>query len=120
MPHFHIISLEKSPKRIKDLAYECGFGYQATETRVASSKAANYCAKYASKQSPVTPKGFRRVRASQDWANLPEGELEALLVKSKGEYLSDYFLRVALATGEKLQTIVDRWELAQDLPDREA
>lgn len=114
MPHFHIISMVKAPYRIKDLAHDAGFGFQATETKVNSGKAANYCAKYASKQSPKTPKGFRRVRASQDWAKLPEGDREPLFVKSKGEYLTDYFLRVALATETPLQNIVDRWELAQD------
>src|SRR5574340_1236878 len=76
MPHFHAISLSKAPCRLKDLAMECGFGYQAKESYINSAKAANYCAKYASKTNPATPKGFRRVRASRDWAKLPafEGE----------------------------------------------
>lgn len=98
---------------------QAGFGYQATERKVNSGKAANYCAKYASKQSPKTPKGFRRVRASQDWSKLPEGEYDPLLVKSRGEYLHDYFLRVAVATDTKLQVIVDRWDLASDRIDNQ-
>jgi len=86
-----------------------GFGYEAEETRINSAKAAFYCAKYASKQNPNTPKGFRRVRASRDWAKLPERDFPAIIVKSKLELTSDYLLRVADLTQKPLQDLVDSW-----------
>lgn len=111
MPHFHIISLRKSPYRIKDFAVHCGFGYQATETKVNSSKAANYCAKYASKQSPVTPRGFRRVRTSHGWAKLPENKGDTYIVQSRTEHLWEYLIRVSEETGVAVDLLYDRWEL---------
>lgn len=109
MPHFHIISLQASPVRIKDLAMYSGFGYQADESRVNSHEAASYCAKYASKQAAVVPKNFRRVRASRDWAKLPDSDYPALIVKSKVETTADYLLRVADLTGVGLQLLADAW-----------
>lgn len=112
MPHFHIISLTRSPRRIKDLATKVGFGYMATETAVTSGKAGQYCAKYASKQSPVTPKGFRRVRTSQGWSKLPVGTmLDEYIVKSRTEHMWEYLLRVHDITGVAPELLLDRWEL---------
>jgi hypothetical protein len=88
---------------------ETGFGYQATQTVVTSSKAANYCAKYASKTNPATPKGFRRVRASRDWAKLPDYEGDPLLVRARRELLSDYLLRVHWITGVPLDDLLFVW-----------
>lgn len=110
MPHFHVISIQKSPVRLKDLAMNSGFGYQADEKRINSAKAANYCAKYASKQNPHTPKGFRRVRASKDWEKLPDKDYPAIIVKSRNESTADYLLRVADFTGADLQAIADKWQ----------
>jgi hypothetical protein len=109
MPHFHVISMSKSPCRLKDLAMQSGFGYQAEEKIINSSKAASYCAKYASKQNPKTPRGFRRVRASRDWAKLPDYAKKPLIIKARSESTVDYLLRVATTTGESLQDIVDAW-----------
>lgn len=109
MPHFHVISMCKAPIRIKDLAHECGFGHQAYESLINSSKAANYCAKYASKTNPATPKGFRRVRASQDWAQLPDYEGDPLLVKAKSELLSDFLLRVHWISGVPMDDLLYVW-----------
>lgn len=109
MPHFHVISMSKSPKRLKDLAMECGFGYQAKEKLITSGQAANYCAKYASKTNPATPKGFRRVRASRDWTKLPDFEGEPLLVKAKSELLSDYLLRVHWVSGVPMDDLLLVW-----------
>lgn len=109
MPHFHVISLSKAPVRLKDLAHECGFGYQASEKYINSAAAANYCAKYASKTNPATPKGFRRVRASRDWAKLPEYEGDPLLVMAKSEFLSDYLIRVHSVTGVPLDELLYVW-----------
>lgn len=110
MPHFHVISLSPAPIRIKDLAMECGFGYQATESVVNSGKAANYCAKYASKTNPATPKGFRRVRASRDWAKLPAFEGEPYLVRASNELLSDYLLRVHWVSGVAIDDLLFCWQ----------
>jgi len=109
MPHFHVISMSKAPCRIKDLAMECGFGHQAKESMVTSGQAANYCAKYASKTNPATPKGFRRVRASQDWTKLPSFDGDPLLVKSRNELLSDFLLRVHWITGVPIDDLLYVW-----------
>lgn len=116
MPHFHVISTTKAPQRLKDLAMECGFGYQAVEKKINSAKAANYCAKYASKTNPATPKGFRRVRASRDWAKLPDYDGDPLLVRAKTELLSDYLLRVHFVSGVPVDDLLYVWsnELARD------
>jgi hypothetical protein len=113
MPHFHIIVMRKSPKRLKDLAMQAGFGFEAKEKKVNSGKAASYVAKYASKQSPATPKNFRRVRSSKDWAKLPESETEPYLVKSRKETITEFLLRVEYITGVDLDTLKDRWLDAQ-------
>lgn len=122
MPHFHIISLTKCPKRLKDVAVWSGFGYEAYDKPVTSGKAAEYVAKYASKQSPKTPKGFRRVRASQQWSRLPESGREALIVRAQGESLQDYLERVASDTLVPLDDVVQTWvkkETAYDYYERE-
>jgi hypothetical protein len=122
MPHFHIISLTKCPKRIKDVAVWNGFGHQAKEERINSGKAAHYVSKYASKQSPITPKGFRRVRASRGWTPLPKRDSSPLFVQAKAESLQDYLSRVASETNIPLDAIVDTWlkkETAYDYWERE-
>ncbi|HEY6020600.1 MAG TPA: hypothetical protein VIY48_12135 [Candidatus Paceibacterota bacterium] len=123
MPHFHIISLQKCPKRIKDVAVWNGFGYEAKEKRITSAKAASYVSKYASKQSPVTPRGFRRVRASQGWSKLPEKSKATIYVQAAKESLQEYLTRVASETAIPLDCIVDTWlhkETAFDYWEREA
>lgn len=122
MPHFHIISLVKSPKRLKDLAVWSGFGHQAYEKKVTSDKAAWYVAKYASKQSPSCPKGFRRVRASVGWTKLPEKDGASLIVQAKAETLQNYLQRVSEETKLPLDQIVGTWlnkETAFDYYERE-
>lgn len=109
MPHFHIISLIKCPKRLKDVAVWSGFGYQASEKRVTGDKAAWYVAKYASKQSPSCPAGFRRVRASVGWTKLPEKDGASLIVQAGKESLQDYLLRVSAETKLPFDQIVDTW-----------
>lgn len=113
MPHFHILSSHKSPKRLKDLAMQAGFGYQAKEKRLNGLQAAAYVAKYASKQSDKTPKKFRRVRASRDWAKLPDYEGKPLFVKARDETLTAYLMRVHEATDVDMDTLLERWRLAE-------
>lgn len=113
MPHFHILSSHKSPARLKDLAMQAGFGYQAYEKQLDSLKAASYVSKYASKQSDKMPKKFRRVRSSRDWAKLPDYEGKPLYVRSKKESLFDYLLRVHNATNVDMDTLLERWRLGE-------
>jgi len=86
-----------------------GFGYQAKESKINGPKAASYCAKYASKISPNTPKGFRRVRASRDWAKLPDVDYTPLMVKSRGETVMSFILRVSDNTGIESDILYERW-----------
>lgn len=109
MPHFHIISMEKAPMRLKDLAVLCGFGYQAWDEKVKDKRAAHYTAKYLTKQSPVTPEGFKRVRHSQDWPKLPDIDILPLLIKKRGEFWLDYFMRVSDTCNLSITEVIDRW-----------
>lgn len=111
MPHFHILSSHKAPLRLKDVAMQAGFGYQAKEKLIDGPKAMSYVAKYASKQSEAMPKKFRRVRASRDWAKLPPFEGDPLYVKAKDETLAAFLLRVNEATGVGMDTLLERWSL---------
>lgn len=117
MPHFHIIVMKKSPKRLKDLAMQAGFGFEAYETRMNSGKAASYVSKYASKQSPVTPKNFRRVRASRDWAKLPDNGNDPYLVRSRKESMLEFLLRVEYVTGVDIEVLRQRWQDAMGWED---
>lgn len=119
IPHFHVLSLTPSPvvgshiaKPIKDLAYNSGFGYMATEELVASWKAAWYVAKYASKHDSSIPRNFRRCRSSRDWAKLPEQTLPAYMVKSKAEHLWEFIQRVSDCSGVVQETLLLRWRVA--------
>lgn len=119
MPHFHVLQFAPTPRitgrivqPIKDFAVSMGFGYQANEQIVSGPAAASYVAKYASKQSPFTPKGFRRVRVSQDWQKLPEAKFPALIVKSRNETTSEYIIRVHDVSGVGLDDLLDRWRIA--------
>lgn len=116
MPHFHIISLVKAPYRIKDMAMDAGFGFQAVEVKITSPKASQYVAKYASKQHPATPKHFRRVRSSQDWAKLPPFDGDPLLVQSSKETVAMYIIRVSEETGLPEEELYERWRTATN-PD---
>lgn len=122
IPHFHVLSLTAAPvvgshkqQPLKDVAWRCGFGYQALEETVAGWKAAWYVAKYASKHDPAIPRNFRRCRCSRDWAKLPEHDLPAYLVKSRKEHLWEFALRVADVTGVSPEQITDRYKIAMNL-----
>lgn len=133
MPHFHIISsvsiqdlardaarrqkrtrrkARKNP-RIKDWAVARQMGFQADEQPVEGPQAGQYVAKYASKQSPETPKGFRRVRTSQGWDKLPDFDGQSLIVKAYNEHLLSYLWRVSDETGVSVDTLHERWTDAQ-------
>ncbi len=74
--HIHAIITAKLPKRWwKDNARACGFGYQSDVQEVQSLGGVHfYATKYLTKtlQNSNLPRGFRRVRVSQGWPDLPE------------------------------------------------
>lgn len=78
--HCHVLATnEQSKKWWKDNAYKSGLGYQVKVKPVIDpGQGAFYVCKYIGKDfvSVTWPKGFRRVRVSQDWPRLelPEGE----------------------------------------------
>lgn len=109
--HFHIISLAKSPGRLKDRATHAGFGYMATEDLVEGWRAAYYVSKYTSKQGAQMPKGFRRVRLSHRWPDLPDAAYEIPLYPlQKRETLSVYLHRMSLVSGLPEIDLQARWE----------
>jgi hypothetical protein len=122
IPHFHVLSLTAAPvvgshitNPLKDLAWQAGFGFMATEEVVASWKAAWYVAKYASKTDPAIPPRFRRCRTSRDWAKLPDREMASFLVKARSEHLSEYLTRVSEATGVVQDILYRRYRDAGSL-----
>jgi hypothetical protein len=109
MPHFHVLSPLPAPYRIKDFAVQVGFGYMADEREINGKGASQYVAKYASKGAGGIPKNFRRVRASQDWAKLPDYNGGILFVKGATEHVTDYIIRVHEYTGVPLDSLYDKW-----------
>jgi hypothetical protein len=113
MPHFHIISNQKAPYRIKDFAASLGFGFQASQSVITGNKAASYCAKYASKTDDRMPKGFRRVRCSRGWEKLPEKEKrDKYLVRAKRERIEDYLIRVQETCNRELDDLAEEYYAA--------
>lgn len=110
MPHFHIISMAKCPVRLKDLAMECGFGYEDEESVVTSIRAALYVSKYASKGDKKMPKSFRRVRACHTWSKLPPARRQPLIVQAKDEQIQHYLVRVSDITGKDLDVLYTIWQ----------
>jgi len=115
MPHFHVITNVKPWRRIKDIAMKAGFGYEAKSVVVTGPKAGSYVAKYATKQNPHTPKGFRRVRASRDIAKLPDYEGVGIIPPSRDEKTWEYIDRVSDATGIDHETLYERWNLDNEV-----
>jgi len=109
MPHLHLLCFHEPPKRLKDIAVHCGFGYQAYVEVVRDKRAARYTSKYLTKQSPVTPVKFRRIRTSRDWPPLPPYDKEPYIVKSRNEHWLHFFLRAESVSGVDLQLLIDRW-----------
>jgi len=126
MPHFHIITSHAPPAKrnkkgeitrhnLHNWAVEMGWGHQAKLDMLTGSKAASYVAKYATKQHPSTPKGFRRVRASRDWTQLPSDPDRRLLVPARGEDIAHFILRVHEATNLPPEQIYNAWVEAQKM-----
>lgn len=109
--HFHIVTFTKSPQRIKDLAHHAGFGYMATEQLIEGYKAAYYVSKYTSKQGHEMPKGFRRVRLSRHWPDLPDPLYEVPVYPMRtGESFGSYLERMSLKTSQATIDLLARWE----------
>jgi len=109
--HFHIISLADCPGRINDVAHHAGFGYKATDTEIDGPEAAHYVSKYTSKQGAEMPKGFRRVRLSRGWPDLPSPAADSpILPIRKAEPLPSYFVRIAVVAGISPADAAARWE----------
>jgi len=120
MPHFHILTSTEPPTQrgkhgfvtkhgLHDWAFSVGWGFQAELHKVDGIEAAAYVAKYASKQSPHTPKGFRRVRVSRDWPKLPPHSSSHWIVPARQESLSDFLIRVHERTGLPLESLYIAW-----------
>lgn len=73
--HAHFLSNAQMPTRwYKNNARQCGLGYEAkVEAVETDGKAAAYISKYIAKSlgGQSLPPHFRRVRCSQNWAELP-------------------------------------------------
>lgn len=98
--HVHLISTwSMKQKWWKDNARECGLGYQNRVREVKEPAiAAWYVSKYVGKSiaDEEWPRGFRRVRVSQQWPKLPRGELPnwRFSVVDKKETLSEAVARM--------------------------
>lgn len=110
IPHLHVITFQWPRERLKDLAVHCGYGYQADIQQVSSAGAARYVSKYASKQELAMPKGFRRVRVSQDWPKLPEPAYEhEVIYPHPHESVKAYVRRIATLTDEDYNLLMSSW-----------
>lgn len=113
IPHFHIISLQPSPRRLKDIAAHAGFGYQASDFQLAGKVAAWYVSKYASKQGYRMDRDFHRVRVSRSWPKLPKPAYDKRVYPMKNrESVKSYLRRVAGLTGMKYDVLLSSWLIA--------
>jgi hypothetical protein len=100
IPHLHLISLQKSPSRLKDLANHAGFGFMAHEVLINGPKAAWYVSKYTTKQGYQMPRNFRRVRVCQAWPTLPTPLYETQIYPMRqNETIGIYCARVSRMVG---------------------
>lgn len=82
--HVHALwTAEVSQKWVKDNARKRGLGHQCKVVKVEDAfKAANYVSKYVGKDiGEDVPRGFRRVRTSQNWIDIPEPNTEQSTLK---------------------------------------
>jgi len=111
MVHLHIITRANLPTRLNDLAVRCGFGPQSRNVIVSGPGAAFYVSKYASKNLPHAPSGFRRVRISRDWPRLPEPDLPYdYIPREPKESTRSYIARCAAALGYQVAELAERYE----------
>lgn len=109
--HLHIVSLQKSPKRLKDMAHHAGFGFIDSDDEITGGLAAYYVSKYTSKQGEQMPKNFHRVRLDRAWPALPDAIPDPpLLPMVRNETLAVYFYRAAVRTELTVGDVMARWE----------
>lgn len=114
IPHIHLISLQKSPTRLKDIAHHAGFGYMAMELEISGPKAAWYVSKYTTKQGFEMPRAFRRVRACQAWPALPTPLYETTVYPLQiGETIEAYIGRISRLVGVDATLCELRYRQAQ-------
>jgi hypothetical protein len=102
--HIHALTDAGLPTRFwKDNGAQCGLGFMNEEAPARdAARAAFYAAKYLSKQlqGETWPKGFRRVRTSQNWPTLPKlappagWEFRVLLTDADAEGMLDHLERL--------------------------
>lgn len=122
MPHFHIIAYARVPagfskrrdkrKHIKDFAVAMGFGHQAKEIAITSDGAFWYIMKYVSKSTPSMPANFRRCRCSRGWKRAPRPVQKPFIVRSIGELIQDYLIRVQDISGRDLDDLLEEYQTA--------
>lgn len=120
MPHFHVLAFCRIPpgysrrkdpnKWIKDFGVKMGFGHQCTQQEVTDWLAAIYIAKYLGKDGQGMPKGFRRVRVSRYFPRRPQQPKQPYFVRSIGELLQDYLMRVQDVTGLDLDDLLHAYQ----------
>jgi hypothetical protein len=106
MPHFHIIGTSlPGSEAMKKWAVKSGFGFEADVQDIQpNSGIAWYVSKYSTKGSDAQyiPKGFRRVRYSQDWPKM-EWRSDALegeaIVRMPRETYPAWIIRAVRAFG---------------------
>lgn len=135
MPHFHILtdarlasknSTSAEKRALKLTAIQSGFGHQAKCQDVTGDQASYYVSKYTSKGDPAMPKGFRRVRTSQDWPEEPEypvtGTLIVWSIKDTLAYWMHYLTLLTPETEESLRlellATAARLSNGQEVPGR--
>lgn len=87
---------------VERACYECGLGWQYDLSRVESVEAGSrYVSKYLFKEtifSDKWPKGWRRVRYSQNWPKLPEVKGDAFILLSNFDWYKLGTLAVTVST----------------------
>ncbi len=113
MPHFHILAAGLPDKeKLQEMVVSSGFGYQVDLQRIKpNAGAAWYVSKYSTKSSDAQfmPRGFRRVRYSEDWPNmlfradLLEG---ASIIREPRESYAHWIVRAVQAFGVDPQSVM--------------
>lgn len=127
MPHFHVIATLLPKKSLLGAwVVESGLGYETSLSTVKpNSGAAWYVSKYSTKSSDAAlmPKGFRRVRYSQDWPQMRfrvDDREDAACVKLPGETIAHWTWRCAELFGTSPNDVARQAEdlLSSALPSR--
>lgn len=115
MPHFHIIgTFAPSKETLRQWAVQSGLGYQVDRQELgASNGAAWYVSKYSTKSSDAAfmPKGFRRVRYSEDFPKMKfrtDETTHEAIVKRPKESVDLWAFRASVQLHIDISQIVER------------